>query len=173
VHFQNVRLPLDALLGEEGEAMPAIEQALDEATLAICSEAIGLMRRLMRDTLDHVHHRRQFGVTLSSFQVLRHRLADMHMALEQAAALTQTLRFAMEGGQMRRSRAASSAKVTVARACKVVGQGAVQLHGGMGVTEELAIGHYFRRTTLIEEQFGPASWHLRRLAEIHRDESGK
>ena len=166
LRFDGVRLPHGALLGAQGEALPQIEQALDEATLAVCAEAVGIMRRLMRDTLDYVRQRRQFGVPISSFQALQHRLADMHMALEQAAAVTRSMATAVAGTPRQRAYAASSAKVTVAKACRVVGQGAVQLHGGMGMTEELAIGHYFRRATLIETQFGPVTWHLRRLAAL-------
>ncbi|WP_235579392.1 acyl-CoA dehydrogenase family protein [Pseudorhodoferax sp. Leaf274] len=167
--FDDVRLPASALLGEAGAALPQIEQALDEATLAVCAESLGVMRRLLRDTLDYVRQRKQFGATLSSFQVVQHRLADMHMALEQAIALT-----AHVGGQLaaggvapaERARAVSSAKVAAGKACKAVGQGAVQLHGGMGMTEELAVGHYMRRATLIEGLFGPVSWHLRRVAAL-------
>ncbi|WP_219216967.1 acyl-CoA dehydrogenase family protein [Variovorax boronicumulans] len=166
LRLERVRVPAEALLGREGEALPQIEQALDEATLAVCAEAVGVMRRLLADTLDYVRQRKQFGVPIASFQVLQHRLADMHMALAQAEALTQAVLEAMDGTADERARAVSSAKVAVARACKAVGQGAVQLHGGMGMTEELAIGHYFRRATLIESQFGPAAWHVRRVARL-------
>lgn len=165
IGFDSVRVPPDALLGVEGDALPQIEQALDEATLAVCAESIGVMRRLMRDTLDYVRQRKQFGVPISSFQVLQHRLADMHMALEQADALTASVGEAIDTASPgERARAVSSAKVSVAKACRAVGQGAVQMHGGMGMTEELAVGHYFRRATLIETQFGPPAWHLRRVA---------
>lgn len=167
IAFDDVRLPTDALLGAEGGALPQIERALDEATLAVCAESIGVMRRLMRDTLDYVRQRKQFGVPISSFQVLQHRLADMHMALEQAAALTASVGEVIDDAPpAERERAVSSAKVAAAKACKAVGQGAVQLHGGMGMTEELAVGHYVRRATLIEGQFGPPSWHLRRVARL-------
>lgn len=167
IAFDDLRLPADALLGTEGAAPPQIERALDEATLAICAESVGVMRRLMRDTLDYVRQRKQFGVPISSFQVLQHRLADMHMALEQAAALTASVGEVIDTASApERARAVSSAKVAAAKACKAVGQGAVQLHGGMGMTEELAVGHYVRRATLIEGQFGPPSWHLRRVAKL-------
>jgi alkylation response protein AidB-like acyl-CoA dehydrogenase len=170
IAFDRARLPADALLGAEGGALPQIEQAHDEATLAICAEAIGVMRRLMHDTLDYVRQRRQFGVPISSFQVLQHRLADMHMALELAAALTASVGEGFDAAPPdERARAASSAKVAVAKACRAVGQGAVQLHGGMGMTEELAVGHYVRRATLIEGQFGSAAWHLRRVARLRAD----
>jgi alkylation response protein AidB-like acyl-CoA dehydrogenase len=167
IAFDNVRLPAGALLGTEGGALPQIERALDEATLAVCAESVGVMRRLLRDTLDHVRQRKQFGVPIASFQVLQHRLADMHMALEQAAALTASVGEIVDSASDgERARAVSSAKVAAAKACKAVGQGAVQLHGGMGMTEELAIGHYMRRATLIEGQFGPPAWHLRRVAKL-------
>jgi len=171
VRFDDVQVPADALLGLPGQALPQIEQALDEATLAVCAEAIGVMQRLMRDTLDYVRQRKQFGVPIASFQVLQHRLVDMQLALTQAEALT--LAVAEEAGRsvcaVARARAVSSAKVAVAKACRVVSQGAVQLHGGMGMTEELAVGHYARRATLIEGQFGPPSWHLRRVAQLQKD----
>ncbi|WP_062478210.1 acyl-CoA dehydrogenase family protein [Variovorax boronicumulans] len=172
IAFDAVRLEADALLGEEGAALPQIEQALDEATLAVCAESIGILRRLMRDTLDYVRQRKQFGVSISSFQVLQHRLADMHMALEQADALTASVGEALATGAdaASRARAVSSAKVAVAKACRAVGQGAVQLHGGMGMTEELAVGHYVRRATLIEGQFGPPAWHLRRVAQLQQQQ---
>ncbi|MCY1201494.1 Caffeyl-CoA reductase-Etf complex subunit CarC [compost metagenome] len=172
IAFDAVRLNADALLGEEGAALPQIEQALDEATLAVCAESIGILRRLMRDTLDYVRQRKQFGVPISSFQVLQHRLADMHMALEQADALTASVGEALAAGAdaASRARAVSSAKVAVAKACRAVGQGAVQLHGGMGMTEELAVGHYVRRATLIEGQFGPPAWHLRRVAQLQQQQ---
>ncbi|MGJ7533459.1 MULTISPECIES: acyl-CoA dehydrogenase family protein [unclassified Variovorax] len=167
IAFDDVRLPAEALLGAEGSALSQIERALDEATLAVCAESIGVMRRLMRDTLDYVRQRKQFGVPISSFQVLQHRLADMYMALEQAAALTASVgEYIDTAGDNERARAVSSAKVAAAKACKAVGQGAVQLHGGMGMTEELAVGHYVRRATLIEGQFGPPAWHLRRVAKL-------
>ncbi|MGJ7555317.1 acyl-CoA dehydrogenase family protein [Variovorax sp. RB3P1] len=167
IAFDRVRLPVDALLGGEGGALPQIEQAHDEATLAICAEAVGVMRRLMRDTLAYVRQRKQFGVPISSFQVLQHRLADMHMALELAAALAASVGEGVDAASpLERARAVSSAKVAVAKACRAVGQGAVQLHGGMGMTEELAVGHYVRRATLIEGQFGSAAWHLRRVAQL-------
>nr|WP_145551509.1 acyl-CoA dehydrogenase family protein [Variovorax boronicumulans] len=167
--FDNVQLPATALLGEAGAALPQIEHALDEATLAVCAESLGVLRRLLRDTLDYVRQRKQFGVALSSFQVVQHRLADMHMALEQAVALTGQVGELLAAGGVtpaERARAVSSAKVAAGKACKAVGQGAVQLHGGMGMTEELAVGHYMRRATLIEGLFGPVSWHLRRVADL-------
>lgn len=167
VFFDQVLLQPGQVLGRRGQARASVDQALDEATLATCAEALGVMQRLMRDTLDYVRQRRQFGAPISSFQALQHRLADMHLALEQARALTAATVPLLQAPAPQRAAAVSSAKVCVSRACRAVGQGAVQLHGGMGMTEELAIGHYFRRATMIEQGFGPADWHIDRIASLH------
>ncbi len=157
--------PVDALLGEPGaDVLALLEQVTDEAQLATGAEAIGVMQRLLRDTLDHVRQRRQFGVPLASFQVLQHRLADMHMALLQANALVGATLAEMAGPPAQRRRAVASAQVAVARAARSVGQGAVQLHGGMGMTDELVIGHGFKRLTLIEQLMGGVDVHLRQVA---------
>ncbi len=167
--FDDVSVPREALVGPLGQALPLIEQALDEATLATCAEALGVMQRLLRDSLDYARARRQFGVAIASFQALQHRLADMHMALQQASALTLSVAARLDAATpVQRALAVSSTQITVARACKVVGQGAVQIHGGMGMTEELAVGRYFRRATLMESQFGPPAWHLRRVARLRQ-----
>ena len=163
VVFDHVKLPAESHLGEAGALL---EQVLDEATLAVCAEAGGVLSRLVADTVAYVKQRRQFGVPIASFQVLQHRLADMSVALEQATAITASAATAFRGSAATRARAVSSAKVTVARACRTVGQGAVQLHGGMGMTEELAVGHYFRRATQIELQFGSIDHHLRRIDRL-------
>ena len=156
--------PVEALLGEPGQdLLPLIAQVQDEATLACGAEAIGVMQRLLRDTLDHVRQRQQFGVALSSFQVIRHRLADMQMALLQANALVGATLALMDGPTTQRKVAAATAQVAVARACRSVGQGAVQLHGGMGMTDELAVGHAFKRLTLIEAMGGGVEAQLRRV----------
>jgi alkylation response protein AidB-like acyl-CoA dehydrogenase len=165
------RTPVQAVLGEPGcDLLPLIEQASDETQLVSGAEAIGVMQRLLQGTLDHVRQRKQFGVAIASFQVTQHRLADMHMALLQANALVgATLlqldrrdRPALPSAQRRT--AVASAQVAVARACRAVGQGAVQLHGGMGMTDELVIGHGFKRLTLIEGAGGGVDAQLRRVA---------
>ena len=159
--------PVEALLGAPGaDALPLIEQVTDEAQLATGAEAVGVMQRLLRDTLDYVRQRKQFGVPLASFQVLQHRLADMHMALLQANALVGATLAAMDGPAPQRRRAVASAQVAVARAARTVGQGAVQLHGGMGMTDELVVGHGFKRLTLIEQLMGGIDVHLRQVARL-------
>lgn len=164
---QQVALPADALVIEPEHAAEVIAAVLDDATLGLCAEALGVLQRLLADSLDYARQRKQFGVPIASFQALQHRLADMHMQLALARALVQqtSARWTHLVGD-ERARAASAAKVVTARACKAVGQGAVQIHGGMGMTEELAVGHFMRRATLIEQQLGSPLWHLRRRATL-------
>ena len=156
------------MLGEPGcDLLPLIEQTSDDAQLASGAEAIGVMQRLLHDTLDYVRQRKQFGVAIASFQVIQHRLADMHMALLQANALVGATLLRLDGPALpatQRRAAVASAQVAVARACRTVGQGAVQLHGGMGMTDELVIGHGFKRLTLIEGAGGGIDAQLRRVA---------
>jgi alkylation response protein AidB-like acyl-CoA dehydrogenase len=162
--FDDVALPADALLqGRDEPSDQVLARTLDEATLALCAEAVGVMHRLLDATLDYARQRRQFGQPIGSFQALQHRMADMHIALVQAEALTWASLDALQAAPAQRERAVSAAKVMAGRACRIVGQGAVQIHGGMGMTEELAVGHYFRRATMIELQLGSVDWHLRRV----------
>lgn len=166
IRFDGVPVSRDMLIGEEGRASLLLEEVIDEATLAVCAEAIGVMRRLMNDTIEYVRERKQFGVPISSFQVLQHRLADMFMALEKADALVKGVASCLDTLGNQRARAVSSAKVATCKACRTIGQGAVQLHGAMGMTEELAVGHYFRRATAIESLFGSLDYHLRRYERL-------
>jgi acyl-CoA dehydrogenase len=155
--------PVQALIGQ-GDAMESLQKAWDIATLVTGAEAVGVMQRLMRDTLDYMNQRKQFGQPLSAFQALQHRLADMYLALVQAAAAVGACVDVLADSAEHRARRVSSAHVTVLRAARLVAQGAVQLHGGMGMTDELAVGHGFKRLTVIERQFGGAGEHLRRVA---------
>ena len=160
--------PVQAVLGEPGcDLLPLIEQVSDAAQLLTGAEAIGVMQRLLQDTLDHVRQRKQFGAAIASFQVIQHRLADMHMALLQANALVGATLLRLDGLALpaaQRRAAVASAQVAVARACRAVGQGAVQLHGGMGMTDELVIGHGFKRLTLIDGAGGGIDAQLRLVA---------
>ena len=162
--------PVEAVLGEPGvDLLALVEQASDDALLVTGAEGVGVMQRLLRDTLDHVRQRQQFGVAIASFQVVQHRLADMHLALLQANALVGAtlLRLDRETAlpAQARRQAVASAQVVVARACRSVGQGAVQLHGGMGMTDELFVGHGFKRLTLIEGLGGGVDAQLHRVAD--------
>ena len=166
VAFESVRVAKSACLRDEGDALPLLERSLDAATAAICAEAAGVLRRLLADTIAHAKQRRQFGRPLASFQALRHRVADMYIELELCAGLALKATLMLERPSPERAVAVSQAKVAAARACRFVGQNAVQLHGGMGLTSELDVAHYFRRATFIESQFGSADFHLRRLEAI-------
>ncbi|MDE2485864.1 MAG: pimeloyl-CoA dehydrogenase small subunit, partial [Alphaproteobacteria bacterium] len=161
VFLENVKVGAEALIGPEGHGLPLIEKVVDEALAATCAEACGVLRRLHEGTLEYTKQRKQFGVPISSFQVLQHRMVDMFIQLEQSISMTYmaTIKLADEA---ERAKAVSAAKVQIGKACKFVGQNAIQLHGGMGMTDEMAIGHYFKRATMIETAFGNTDHHLAR-----------
>jgi alkylation response protein AidB-like acyl-CoA dehydrogenase len=166
--FSGVRLPADALLGEEGDAWPSLDRARDEGAAAVCAEAVGSMRKVLSDTVEYCKQRQQFGQPIGSFQVLQHRMVDMHMELEQSVAAVYLAVLNLEAAPAIRARAVSAAKATIGRAARFIGQNAVQLHGGMGMTEELAIGHYFKRLTAVQYEFGSTDHHVARYAELTR-----
>ena len=154
------------LLGEEGQAWPSLAEARDEGAVAVCAEAVGAMRKMLADTVEYCKQRHQFGQPIGSFQVLQHRMVDMYMEVEQAIAAVYLAVSKLEAEPEVRARAVSAAKATVGRAGRFIGQQAVQLHGGMGMTEELAIGHYFKRLTALQYEFGSTDYHVARYAEL-------
>ncbi len=162
----DVEVGSDALIGGEGQGLELLEELRDRAVAAQAAEAAGLLDKLLQDTVAYAQQRQQFGQPIATFQVLQHRMVDMYMHVEltRAAALLATLK--LDAPADERARAASSAKATLAEACRFVGQNAVQLHGGMGMTDELPIGHYFKRATQMEGEFGTADWHLARRARL-------
>jgi alkylation response protein AidB-like acyl-CoA dehydrogenase len=164
--FDGLRLPADALLGGEGQAGPSLAQARDEGAAAVCAEAVGCMRKVLADTVEYCKQRQQFGQPIGSFQVLQHRMVDMYMEVEQAVAAVYLAVLNLEAAPDVRARAVSAAKATIGRAARFIGQQAVQLHGGMGMTEELAIGHYFKRLTALQYEFGSTDYHVSRYAEL-------
>jgi alkylation response protein AidB-like acyl-CoA dehydrogenase len=166
ITFNNVKLSAEALIGDQGEAAAIIEQVMDEGIAALCAEALGVIGRLHQDTLDYTRQRRQFGQAISSFQVLQHRMVDMYLEYEMARSATYLATMKLDKSAAERALAVSAAKVTVGNACKMVGQSAVQLHGGMGMTDDLALGHYFKRATVIESEFGGVDYHLARFARL-------
>ncbi|MBX7430539.1 acyl-CoA dehydrogenase family protein [Mycobacterium sp. Y57] len=161
-----LRLPAAALLGVEGGAWPSIALARDEGATAVCAEAVGGMRKVLADTVEYCKQRQQFGQPIGSFQVLQHRMVDMYMEVEQAAAATLLATLKLDADDTTRAMAVSAAKATAGRAAQFVGQQAVQLHGGMGMTEELAIGHYFKRLTALQFEFGSTDHHISRYARL-------
>ncbi|HEY3653712.1 MAG TPA: acyl-CoA dehydrogenase [Steroidobacteraceae bacterium] len=168
VQFDLVRLPNNALLGEPGTALPLIELVMDEAIAALCAEAAGVMRRLLTHTIEYTQQRRQFGQTIAQFQALQHRIADMYMALEQACSAVYLATLKLDRSPRERALAVSAAKATIGNSGRFIGQNAVQLHGGIGMTQELAVGNYFKRLTVIENQFGTVDYHLARYAALSR-----
>ena len=166
VTFENVSLGADALLGEEGQALPHVEAVLDEARAALCAEAGGVLSELVRQTVDYTKQRKQFGLPISSFQVLQHRMVDMFIAAEQSVSMTFMATLKLDLPPAERSAAVSAAKAYVGRACTSVGQAAVQIHGGIGLTEELPLSHYFKRATMIEQALGSSDFHLRRYQAL-------
>ena len=162
IAFEACRVGADALLASEGGALGLVEQVLDEARAALCAEAIGVMSELQRQTLDYVKQRKQFGVPIGQFQVLQHRLVDMFMQVEQSISMTYMATLKLDAPEAERMKAVSAAKAYVGRACKFVGQNAVQTHGGIGLTDELALSHYFKRAAMIETQLGSYDYHLAR-----------
>ncbi len=157
------------LLGEADAAMPLVERVIDEAIAATCAEAVGAMRRMHAATLDYARQRKQFGRAIADFQVLQHRMVDMFMALEQSVSMTFFATLKLDAPDAQRMAAASAAKAKVAAGARAVGQDAVQIHGGIGMTDELALGHFFKRTTVIEALFGDADHHLKRYERLTLD----
>jgi alkylation response protein AidB-like acyl-CoA dehydrogenase len=170
VYFENVSIPASALIGGEGAGLPLVEKVIDEATAAVCAEAVGCMRKLHEGTLDYARQRKQFGQPIANFQVLQHRMVDMFINLEQSVSMTYMATIKVDH-DAERAKAVSAAKVQVGKACKFVGQQAIQIHGGMGMTDELAIGHYFKRATMIEGLFGSVDHHLRRYESLSFDKA--
>jgi len=156
------------LLGPAGAAYPLIERVIDEASVAICAEAVGIMGVLVDATVQHLKTRQQFGGPIGRFQVLQHRAVDMFNALELSRALVYRTAetIAATDDSANRARAASATKVQIGRAGKLVGQQAIQLHGGMGMTDELSVSHYFKRLTMISALFGDTDHHLKRYAAL-------
>jgi alkylation response protein AidB-like acyl-CoA dehydrogenase len=167
IGLEGLALPADAVLGTVGEGFALLERMADRALVALAAEAVGCMAALLEMTRDYLKTRKQFGVPIGSFQVLQHRLVDMFMAQHLARSLTEMAARALDDPAQApetRARLAAAAKVEAGRAGRLVGQEAVQLHGGMGMTDELAVGHYFKRLAMIDLAFGNADHHRRRFA---------
>ena len=154
------------LLGREGEGVAALEACRDRAIGALCAEAVGAIGELNSATLEYSKTRKQFGTTIGSFQVLQHRMVDMFIAHQEALSLMQHLTLSLNAGDAALSRLASGTKSKIGYAGKFVADQAVQLHGGMGMTDELIVGHYFKRISSINIQFGDPAFHVLRYAQL-------
>jgi pimeloyl-CoA dehydrogenase small subunit len=166
VYFENVSLGADSAIGEIDNALPLIERIVDEAVAALSAEAVGCMRMMHTLTLEYARTRKQFGAPIGSFQVLQHRMVDMFMAVEQSVSMAYFAALKLGESAEERAQACAAAKAQVGRAGRFVGQSAVQIHGGMGVTDEMRVGHYFKRVTMLDAQFGNVDHHVKRYADL-------
>jgi len=164
IELQDVRVAGTARLGDIGDGYAALDATIDDATLAVCAEAVGIMHTLKNKTIEYSKNRSQFGMPIGGFQALQHRMVDMLTACEQAQSLLLWAAMTYQDGGDDAKRAISSIKYLVGTAGQTVGQEAVQIHGGMGVTWELDVAHLFKRLTTIGQLFGNADWHLDKLA---------
>ena len=166
ITFENVEVPAANLIGEADNGLPLVERVVDEAIAATCAEATGCMQVLVDTTVAYSKQRKQFGVPIGKFQVLQHRMVDMFVNYEQSVSITLMVTLKLDAGEAERAKAASAAKVTIGKAGRYVGQQAVQIHGGMGMTDELNVGHYFKRLTMIDALYGNTDHHLKRYAAL-------
>jgi len=166
ITFTGVEVGGDAVIGDPENALPLIERVVDEARTAMCAEAVGAMDESLKTTVEYLKTRKQFGVAIGSFQTLQHRAADMFVAVEQARSMSMFATMAADFEDAKeRATAIAAAKVQIGKSLKFVGQQSIQLHGGIGMTQEAKIGHYFKRLTMIENTFGDTEYHLRRVTE--------
>ncbi|MAZ90204.1 MAG: pimeloyl-CoA dehydrogenase small subunit [Cellvibrionaceae bacterium] len=164
VKLNNVEVTADSLLAAEGKALPIIEDVIQRATLAICAEAVGAMEVAYQKTVEYTKTRVQFGVPIAKFQALQHRMADMFIEHQQAKSIVLMAAMKLDQGGEGVAKAVSAMKARIGKAGRAVGQEAVQIHGGIGVTEELDVGHYFKRLTMIELLFGNTAYHTQNFA---------
>lgn len=167
--LENVAAGGESLIGEPGRALPIIERAVDRAIAALCAEAVGIINALNQATLNYLKTRKQFGVAIGTFQALKHKMADMLIAAEQSRSMAVIAAVHADSQDAAdRHRAVSAAKAYIGQAGRLVGQHAVQMHGGMGVVDELIVSHYFKRLTMIDLTFGDADYHLASFSETLR-----
>jgi alkylation response protein AidB-like acyl-CoA dehydrogenase len=167
VYLEGVELPAGSRLGAEGAALAPVEAALDIGLAALCADAVGVMQALVDATVEYVRTRQQFGQPIGRFQALQHRIADMVIHLEQARSMSYLAALRCTGEDLvERRRALSAAKAVIGQAARFIGQQAVQLHGGMGMTDELKVSHWFKRLTAAQLMFGDSDVHLQRFAAL-------
>ncbi len=166
ITFTGVEVGADAVIGNPDDSLALIERVVDDARTALCAEAVGLMDESLKTTVEYLKTRKQFGVAIGTFQSLQHRASDMFVAVEQARSMSMFATMAADSDDAKeRARSIAAAKVQIGKSLKFVGQQSIQLHGGIGMTMEAKIGHYFKRLTMIENTFGDTDYHLRRVTE--------
>ncbi|NQX87473.1 MAG: acyl-CoA dehydrogenase family protein [Halioglobus sp.] len=169
VHFSGVRLEPAQRLGETGQGMAALVSALDLAIVAMGAEALGSMLALLDATVAYTKTRQQFGQPISQFQALQHRMADMYMGVEETRSLVLNAAMLMDEGNPDAAQACAGLKVKLAQAGRCVAQEAVQLHGGIGMTDELGVSHHYKRLMVLSRLYGDEAWHLQRFADLTAD----
>jgi pimeloyl-CoA dehydrogenase small subunit len=166
ISFTGVEVGADAVIGNPDDSIALIERVVDEARSALCAEAVGLMDESLKTTVEYIKTRKQFGVAIGTFQSLQHRASDMFVAVEQARSMSMFATMAADFDSAKeRATAVAAAKVQIGKSGKFIGQQSIQLHGGIGMTQEAKIGHYFKRLTMIENTFGDTDYHLRRVTD--------
>jgi alkylation response protein AidB-like acyl-CoA dehydrogenase len=169
VYLQGVELPVSSRLGPDGKALVAVEAALDIGLAALCADAVGVMQALVDATVEYVRTRQQFGQPIGRFQALQHRIADMLIHLESARSMSYLAALRCTDDDVgERRRALSAAKAVIGQAGRFIGQQSVQLHGGMGMTDELKVSHWFKRLTAAQLMFGDSDTHVQRYAALTR-----
>jgi alkylation response protein AidB-like acyl-CoA dehydrogenase len=166
IRLTGVKLPADAVLGELGRGMDVLEPALDLAIVAIGAEALGAMQALLTATVEYSKTREQFGQPIGKFQALQHRMADMYMRVEETRSLVLNAAIQIDENNDEAAAACAGLKVKVAEAGRLVAQEAVQIHGGIGMTDELSVGHHYKRLMVLSKLYGDEGWHLQRFADL-------
>ena len=164
--IENVTVSDTDVIGKVNSGFEVLDSAIDKAILAISAEAVGAMEVLYKTTVEYTKTREQFGTAIGKFQVLQHRMVDMFMEYEQCKSLLYMATMKHEEGSADAKKAISGLKYQVGKAGKFIGQQAVQLHGGMGVTDELNVGHYFKRLTTVGTIFGNTDYHLKKYTSL-------
>lgn len=166
ITFDAVAVPASQLLGAPGAGVDLMQAAIDQAIIAIGAEALGSMQTLLDTTVEYTRTRQQFGQPLSKFQALQHRMADMYLKVEETRSLLLNAAIALQEGSAEAAAACAGLKVKVADAGRLVSQEAVQLHGGIGMTDELSVGHHYKRLLLLSKLFGDEQYYLHRFAAL-------
>lgn len=164
--FDDVIVQETDLLCPASKSVTFLQSAIDFATFATCAEAVGIMQAVLDKTVEYTKTRKQFGKPLSSFQALQHRMADMFTELQMAESILISAAIELDTSSLNAPQAVSAAKSLIGHTCRLIGQESVQLHGGMGITEELDIGHYFKRLTIIQSMYGSTDFHTQRYSRL-------
>ena len=170
ISFDNVQLDAASLLGAAGDGVALMESVIDESIVAMGAEALGAMQVLLDDTVEYTRTREQFGQPIGKFQALQHRMAEMYLKIEEMRSLLYYAAIKMAEGSAESSLACAAVKVKLAESGRLVSQQAVQLHGGIGMTDELAVSHYFKRIHLLARLYGDESYYLQRYMDLSAEE---